>query len=311
MANPKRFSLVLAGVLVLGLALTACGETATPLPAATSAAAITTTAVATTTSAPATTSAATTSAAVMTSVTAMTSSAATTSSPATTSAPATTSSKAATTATTTIATTTVDELTTRSVATTALPAGTPAVTSGGGNGTITNNLALPSIAGLEEIKLDQSILDYINHSVGDSLTKSNVKFIAFRYFGSNDDMATVDNNVDTALKGAGYKFLSLTPGQTKLDSSGGTPFGIYSKDGSPDLIVTVQDPQSSKSNLEATAEPGNPYPAGYDQFVNQLKSKKTIVGFVAATGYAALLGQASGAIATATARANDATPTTK
>ncbi len=310
MANPKRFSLVLAGVLVLVLALTACGETATPLPAATSAAAITTLAAATT-SASTTTAAATTSATVMTSAPAVASSATTTSSPATTSAPITTASKATTAAPTTIATTTVDELTTRSVATTALSAVTPAITSGGGNGTITNNLALPSIAGLEEIKLDQSILDYINHSVGDSLTKSNVKFVAFRYFGSNDDKATVDNNVDTALKGAGYKFLSLTPGQTKLDSSGSTPFGVYSKDGSPDLIVTVQDPQSSTSGLNATAEPGNPYPAGYDGFVNQLKSKKTIVGFVGATGYAALFGQVSGAMATVTARANNATPTTK
>jgi len=295
MVSFRRFGAGLIGIMLLATALAACGETATPVPATSAAAVATTTNAAAATTVVAATSAAT-SAAIATTTNAVV---------------ATTTTIATTTATSVAMTTnapmTTDAATSVVITTNATTvASTPAVNNGGGsNGTFTNNVAVPSISGLDEIQLSQPILDYFQQTTGAAMSKSSsaVKFLGFKYYGSNDDIATVANNVDKALTGAGYKYVSLGGGDDTSISKGKiTSFGLYTKDGNPDLVISMADPKNTASiNSQLTPAPGKTLPAGMQDLINQLKSKKTVVVVIAATGYAQLF---SGAMATATAGAH-------
>ena len=275
MISFRKLAESLVAVMLL-LTLAACGDTATSVPAISA-----TTAVSTMSGTTATNANTSTLAAIATTTTANTSAIAV--SDATTAIP------------TVIANTTM--ATTTNVVTVV---NTPAANNGGSSN-FTNNIDIPSISGLNEVPINQSILDYINETTGQAMSKTqtNIKFVGFKCYGSNDDVATVDNNIDQTLTAAGYKYVAIMPNTTKLVSTQGRSSGLYTKSGSPDLVISVLDAQSTASmSTELTPVAGKTLPAGIQDLESQLKSKKTVVAVIAARGYADLF---TNAMATGTA----------
>jgi hypothetical protein len=190
----------------------------------------------------------------------------TTASATTTSAAATTTASVQTTSSTT--TSSANTTTTSSAATTTTNASaTPTQAAAS-----TQKLDVPAIPGLSEIPLSPDELTGINQSMKmfPALASLNT---SLKLYGSDSDVTTAISSIDKSLTSTGYTFNGYA-GQTKLTAMGGGAFGLYTKAGSPDLFLSIYD--SSTALQFASSFGGTPW-AGYTDYVNQLKSKKTIV----------------------------------
>ncbi len=235
-------------LIILTLALTACGDSPTATP---------TTAAATTRAATGvvTTAAATSATTAASGATTAATPAAVSTTAATTARPATTAAGSATTSAAGAATT---------VASSATTSAAGAATSAAGTSTLPSNVT----TGLMEIQVDPSILSSFTSSFRlgpDAKAKLYVS-----------DIET-DKEVDflnTSLISSGYTF--GLPGFTAPQKSGPGSFGVYSKAGSPDFLFLATPIPTDEAELTKNP-PAGVSPAAMSQFASQVKGHKTLV----------------------------------
>jgi hypothetical protein len=141
-------------------------------------------------------------------------------------------------------------------------------------------LDVPAIPGLSEIPLSPDELTGINQSMKmfPAIASLNT---SLKLYGSDSDVNTAISSIDKSLTSTGYTFNGYA-GQTKLTAMGGGAFGLYTKAGSPDLFLSIYD--SGTALQFASSFGGTPW-AGYSDYINQLKSKKTIVTIYGGQGF--------------------------
>ena len=160
-----------------------------------------------------------------------------------------------------------------------------------GNGGTTppakETLVLPTVVGVEEVQLSPQLLEQLGRSARDSmlLNTPGMNFIGIRYYVSDEVLEVVCDNIDFALKEAGFKPLSA---KARLHSGSKAPFGAYTKPGGPDLLLTVN---FAKKVLESfQSKPGKPDNPMLE-FMRPLETKKYAVTVIGARGMAARLGR--------------------
>jgi hypothetical protein len=170
--------------------------------------------------------------------------------------------------TTTASATTTSGATTTSINSTTTSSASATTTQAANN----QKLDVPAIPGLSEIPLSPDELTGINQSMKmfPAIASLNT---SLKLYGSDNDVNTAISSIDKSLTSTGYTFNGYA-GQTKLTAMGGGAFGLYTKAGSPDLFLSIYD--SGTALQFASSFGGTPW-AGYTDYVNQLKSKKTIV----------------------------------
>ena len=220
----------------LGIVLSACGDTATPI--ATSAAASTTSG---------TTAAMTTSGATMASGTAMMTSSGTamasgTSAMASGTAMMTGGAMASGTAMMTTSGTAMASGTPGMMTGTAMASGTPAMMTGGAAG------SFPTISGATEVPADSSVAPALAQQLGTVGVKPN----AVKFYVSDNEAAALATTADTAITGSGYKF--GLPGFNKpltLPGASNT-IGLYSVAGQPDLLMLIAAVPTDPTKVNST-----------------------------------------------------------
>ena len=233
----------------LGIVLSACGDTATPI--ATSAAASTTSG---------TTAAMTTSGATMASGTAMMTSSGTamasgTSAMASGTAMMTGGAMASGTAMMTTSGTAMASGTPGMMTGTAMASGTPAMMTGGtamasGTAMMTGGAAgsFPTISGATEVPADSSVAPALAQQLGTVGVKPN----AVKFYVSDNEAAALATTADTAITGSGYKF--GLPGFNKpltLPGASNT-IGLYSVAGQPDLLMLIAAVPTDPTKVNST-----------------------------------------------------------
>jgi hypothetical protein len=121
----------------------------------------------------------------------------------------------------------------------------------------------------------------------------------------------VANDLDTALTQAGYQF--AIPGSTKPQKQGESYSGLYAKQGGADIIFSAGAVPTNEADLTQNMNIPGLSAAAMQDFVSQVKGKKTAVFLIAAPDLLknlfAAAGSSSGSTTTAGAGSASPTPT--
>lgn len=192
---------------------------------------------------------------------------------------------------------------------TSVPTATTAASAapGGGSGatgttpgSTSATITLPTIAGAQEIPVDQTLVTQIAKQQG-------LSSAALKFYVSDDTPDKIGETADTTLTGNGYKF--GLPGVDKPINQGGIVIGFYQKSGAPDILMAAADPSTFTGQFSI---PGVSQDL-IKQFTSQLNGKKSVLILIAAPDLLqALLGAASNITSTTptTGGSSLATPTT-
>jgi len=274
-------------LLLLTLALTACGDatpTATPGSVTNQAA----TTVVTQTATTSTTIAAVTTAAIATTATSPASSPASI---------ATTAAQSSPTAAMVMITGGLESA--NSTATTAAtrPATTPASTTKVSvtSATTSGSFSLPTISGLTEITVDPDVLQAARASISTLPATAN---LTVKIYGSNDDVQTTAANFDAAVLKEDYK--SSLPPSLKSTVNQGVIADIYSKPGAADIVAgTFATPTTTQDLIKTSGVRMST--ASAQKILDQLQGKLTMTLLIAAPDLLQIAtGGSSGGSGTAT-----------
>lgn len=155
---------------------------------------------------------------------------------------------------------------------TPLPSPTPAPTAAAAS-PVTTTLAITNTT---QVPIDNSLvqtlaknLPGVNNPVAD-------------LYVSDDSAATLANNADATLVAQGYTF--AIPGSAKPTQLGGAYIGVYSKTGSPDVVIAAADIPSNPANLAQQFNFPGITPDLVQKYADQLKGKKSALVVISGPG---------------------------
>ena len=125
---------------------------------------------------------------------------------------------------------------------TAMASGTPAMMTGGAAG------SFPTISGATEVPADSSVAPALAQQLGTVGVKPN----AVKFYVSDNEAAALATTADTAITGSGYKF--GLPGFNKpltLPGASNT-IGLYSVAGQPDLLMLIAAVPTDPTKVNST-----------------------------------------------------------
>lgn len=147
------------------------------------------------------------------------------------------------------------------------------------------NSSLPAVKGTTELTLDQNVILAANSFIPGA---TNPTFKILVSADSSDNLTTATNN---AFLNAGYTF--AFPGATQPIKQGDTTVALYTKSGSPDVLISIRDVPTDVTVLSRDVIPGLQADAA-QKLLGQLKSQKSMMLVVTANHLMQFLGAQAG-----------------